>query len=108
MRTRRTVLGILTIAVLLPVLGGGRLEARAQVAADAPDARAVAAQPPAETGVAPRPPKERMEVAVLLAWVWLSIAVLFWIVRQKVREADRLTRMGLGRPPGHDPERTRD
>ena len=102
--TRRAVLGILTIAALLPVLGGGPLEARAQVADAAPDAQTVVGRPPAETGVAPRPPKERMEVMVLLAWVWLSIAVLFWIVRQKVREADRLSRMGLDRPPGADPE----
>jgi hypothetical protein len=108
MKTRRTVLGILTFAALLSVLGGGLLEARAQAAAAPPDAQAVVDQPPAESGAAPRPPKERMEVAVLLAWVWLSIAVLFWIFRQKVREADRLSRMGLCRPTGHDPERARE
>jgi hypothetical protein len=108
MRRRRAVLGILTIAALLSVPGSGRLEARAQDAAVAPDARPALAPPTAETGVAPRPPKERMEVAVLLAWVWLSIAVLFWIVRQMVREADRLARMGLKRPAGPGPERSRD
>lgn len=107
MRRRRAVLGILTIAALLSVPGSGRLESWPQDAAVAPDVQAAVAPPTAETGVAPRPPKERMEVAVLLAWVWLSIAVLFWIVRQKVREADRLSRMGLKRPPDPGPERPR-
>lgn len=107
MKTRRVVVGILAITALLSVLGSGRLESRAQVAADAPDAQAAVAQPTAETAVPPRPPRDRMEVAVLLVWVWLSIAVLFWIVRQKVREADRLTRMGLKRPASHGPEKPR-
>lgn len=108
MRTRRAVLGALAFAACLFALGGGLLESWPQDAAVAPDAQAAAAPPTAETGVAPRPPKERMEVAVLLAWVWLSITVLFWIVRQKVREADRLARMGLKRPAGPGPERSRD
>lgn len=108
MKTRRAVLGVLAIAALLSVLGSGRLESQAQDGAVAPDAQAAVAQPTAETGVAPRPPRERMEVAVLLVWVWLSIAVLFWIVRQKVREADRVSRLGLKRPAGPGPERSRD
>lgn len=108
MRTRRSILGGLAIAALLCVLGNGLLEARPQVAADPQTAQAALDRTPGEAGAAPRPPKERMEVAVLLAWVWLSIAVLFWIVRQKVREADRLSRLGLDRPLGPDPEGPRE
>jgi hypothetical protein len=99
---------ILAIAGLLPVLAGGSLVVRPRAAAGAPDAHAIAGQPPAETAAPPRPPKERMEVAVLLAWVWLSIAVLLWIVRLKVREADRVSRLGLGRPPGSGSEGPRE
>jgi hypothetical protein len=38
-----------------------------------------------------------MAVYVLLAWVWLSIAVLFGLLRLRVREADRVFRMGFDR-----------
>ena len=39
--------------------------------------------------------KERTAVYVLLAWVWLSVGVLLWLLRLKVREADRVFRMRL-------------
>jgi hypothetical protein len=45
-----------------------------------------------------------MAVTTLLAWVWLSIAVLFWLLRLRVREADRVFHMGLHRPTGKTPE----
>ncbi|OGD11819.1 MAG: hypothetical protein A2Y86_01445 [Candidatus Aminicenantes bacterium RBG_13_62_12] len=53
--------------------------------------------PGQETPAAPRPPREQMAVYVLLAWVWLSIAVLLGLLRLRVREADRVFRMGLDR-----------
>lgn len=47
--------------------------------------------PPAQEVVpGPRTPKERMGVYVFMAWLWASIIVLIFILRAKVREADRL------------------
>jgi hypothetical protein len=65
-------------------------------------------EPAAAAGVqhpaASRPAKERMAVYVIVGWVWLSIAVLLGFLRMRVREADRVHRMGLVRadegPPG--------
>jgi hypothetical protein len=49
-----------------------------------------------------------MAVYVILGWAWLSIAVLLGVLRLRVREADRVHRMGLARSgegspkgPGH-------
>jgi hypothetical protein len=49
-----------------------------------------------------------MAVYVILAWVWISIAVLLGSLRSRVREADRVQRMGLhgagegsSKGPGH-------
>ena len=53
-----------------------------------------AAPAPAKAGqeVVPgtRNPKERMGVYVFMAWLWISIIVLVYILRAKVKEADRL------------------
>jgi hypothetical protein len=48
-----------------------------------------------------------MSVYVLLAWVWLSIAVLLWLLRLRVREADRVTSMGLDRAAEKNPKGSR-
>jgi hypothetical protein len=48
-----------------------------------------------------------MSVYVLLAWVWLSIAVLLWLLRLRVREADRVTSMGLDRAAEKAPKGSR-
>jgi hypothetical protein len=81
------------------MLLAGAFEARAQEAAKAGQTAITA--PKEGSAVPPRPPKERMGVAVLLAWVWLSIAVLIGILRLRVREADRVFRMGLHKT-GHN------
>jgi hypothetical protein len=62
-------------------------------------------EPPATA--TPRPARERMSVYVLLAWVWLSIAVLLWLLRLRVREADRVTSMGLDRAAEKAPKGSR-
>jgi hypothetical protein len=48
-----------------------------------------------------------MSVYVLLAWVWFSIAVLLWLLRLRVREADRVTSMGLDRAAEKAPKGSR-
>jgi hypothetical protein len=90
------------LVLLGALLAAGFLEARPQ---DAPQAGLKpAAAPGQEKPAAARPAKERMAVYVILAWVWLSIAVLLGFLRIRVREADRVHRMGLHRagegPPG--------
>jgi hypothetical protein len=48
-----------------------------------------------------------MSVFVLLAWVWLSITVLLGLLRLRVREADRVTSMGLDRAAQKGPKGSR-
>ena len=105
MNKLRRMVPVLAAAALLAVVLGGGLEARTQEAAKAPADRAAVTPLPEEPGVPPRPPGERMEVAVLLAWIWLSIAVLFWLLRLRVREADRVFRMGLRRQAEKAPKK---
>jgi ABC-type Fe3+ transport system permease subunit len=103
---RRRAIAALGILLLGSLLTAGLTEARAQ---EAPQASLkTAAEPGQEKPAAPRPPRERMAVNVILAWVWLSIAVLLGLLRLRVREADRVYRMGLTRAgeesprePGH-------
>jgi len=97
MNGRRRVMATLGILVLGSLLAAAVLEARVQEATQTSVKPAPAAAPGQETSAAPRPVKERMAVYVLLAWVWLSIIVLLGLLRMRVREADRVHRMGLGR-----------
>jgi hypothetical protein len=45
-------------------------------------------------------PKDSNRVYVFLAWTWLTIGVLLYFLRLKVREADRVYRTGLFRTTG--------
>lgn len=63
---------------------------------------------PEGSPIAARPAKERMAVYVLLAWVWLLIAVLFVLVRLRAREADRTFRLGLDRAVERSPRNPGD
>ena len=38
--------------------------------------------------------KEAVGIYVFLAWIWLSVIVLIYFLRLKIKEADRLHRMG--------------
>ena len=104
MKGRRRLVSVLTVLALVPFLLAGILEARNQDAPKAPGEQAAVKAPEQETAAVPRPPKERMAVYVFLAWVWLSIVVLFWLLRLRVREADRVFQMGLRRTAGKTPE----
>lgn len=104
-RRRKFVLAVMVLA-LAPWLIAGFAGSRGQDASR-PSVEAAAAKPPAaESTPAPRPPKERMGVSVMLAWIWFTIAVLFWLIRLRVREADRVFHMGLqpqaGKKPGDE------
>lgn len=97
MNGRLRVAAAVGIFLLGPLVASGVPEARVQEAPQASLEPAAATAPGPETLSAPRPAKERMAVYVLLAWVWLSIAVLLGLLRLRVREADRVYRMGLDR-----------
>ena len=100
MNKRQSWVSILTILALVPCLVGGVLGAGRQDVAKAPAGQAAVKAPLEETAATPRPLKERMAVYVLLAWVWVSIAVLLWLLRLRVKEADRVFHMGLRRAAG--------
>jgi hypothetical protein len=48
-----------------------------------------------------------MAVYVLLAWVWFSIVALLGFLRLRIREADRVFRMGLDRAAENKPKESR-
>lgn len=102
--SRRRALAAAGLLLLGALLASGLLEASVQEPAQASLKPAADAPPGPDKPAAARPAKERMAVNVILAWVWLSIAVLLGFLRMRVREADRVHRMGLQRagegPPG--------
>jgi hypothetical protein len=96
---RRRILAAFGLLFLMVIVAGlpPRAGARAQEARQTsvkPDAAAAGIENPA----ASRPVRERMAVDVIVGWVWISIAVLLWILRLRIREADRVSRMGLVQP----------
>jgi hypothetical protein len=96
----------LTRILLVLAVGVALLPAAGLAAQDAPtappSATAVAKQAVEATEVAPptMSPKEKTGVYVFLAWTWMTIAILLYILTLKVREADRVLRTGLFGPPG--------
>ncbi len=55
-----------------------------------PGAQAGPETPPEKIFAGPKDIKERIAVYVFLGWLWLSIAVLVYILRLKIQEIDRL------------------
>jgi len=102
--SRRRALAATGLLLLGSLLASGLLEARVQDPAQTSLKPAADAPPGQDKPAAARPAKERMAVSVILAWVWLSIAVLLVFLRMRVREADRVHRMGLQRA-GEGPPR---
>ena len=51
----------------------------------------------------PENTQEAAGIYVFLGWVWLSIFILIYILRLKVREADRLYRLGFDPPDINHP-----
>ena len=86
---RRTVSAslalILALAVVLPAI------LSAQSPAPANSAPKVKAPPTPETiHPAFADLKEKTAVLVFLAWLWLIVGILVWLLRMKIREADRV------------------
>lgn len=59
-----------------------------------------------EIPAGPRDIKERTAVLVFLGWLWLSIFVLIYFLRQKIKEVDQLQAMKffetVKKPPSDD------
>ena len=99
MNGRRSLVYAVLIMALISILALGVGEARSQDKPQAPVKPAVE-KAPAQAVVPPMTTTlERTSIYVLLAWIWLSIAVLLWLLRLRVREADRVFHMGLDRAP---------
>ena len=102
MNGRRSLVCAVLIIGLVSILALGVGDARPQ---DKPQAAPAAAKPAVEKAppqalvIPPMTILERTSIYVLLAWVWLAIAVLLWLLRLRVREADRVFKMGLDRAP---------
>jgi len=47
---------------------------------------------------APKDIKEAVGIYVFLGWIWISIFVLVYILRQKIKEADRIYRLRFFSP----------
>ncbi len=99
MNGRRSLVYAVLVVALVPLLAAGVGEARSQDAPQASVKPAVEKAPGQAILAAPRTARERTLIYVLLAWLWLSIAVLLWLLRLRIREADRVFSMGLDRAP---------
>ena len=82
----------LALVVCAGVLAGA---ARVQDAPKKPAEKAAVEAAPQEVRPAFLSPREKNATPVFLGWTWLSIAVLLYILRLKVREADRVYLTGL-------------
>jgi hypothetical protein len=108
MKTHRRILGSALLAlafgaVLVP-LAGLAFQAAPKSVAKAP---AVEGKPE-EVHSALVSPREKNAAPAFLAWTWLTIGVLLYFLRLKIREADRVFRTGLyGAPQGHKAPSTR-
>jgi hypothetical protein len=97
MNGRRALVSAALMAAFVSILAAGVVEARSQDTPQAPIKPALEKAPGQALAAAPGNIKERASVYVLLAWLWLSLAVLLRLLRLKVREADRVFHMGLDR-----------
>ena len=94
---RSPVSSAVLVVAFVSILASGVGEARSQGAPQAAVKATVEKAPGQAILAAPRTARERTSIYVLLAWLWLSIAVLLWLLRLRVREADRVFHMGLDR-----------
>jgi hypothetical protein len=99
MKGRTGRVGCVLLAVLFTLLFASdfiRAQQASPSAQPAPAAKkaAEAAPAPAQAGQevvpGPRNPKERMGLYIFMAWLWISIIFLIFILGAKVKEADRL------------------
>jgi len=57
------------------------------------EAQSVTEEAQEEIKPAPKDIKEAIGIYVFLGWIWISIFVLIFILRQKIKETDRIYRL---------------
>ena len=94
---------ILTLAVVLPAFLSAQNPAPAKTAAKVKAPPVPEIIHPAYASL-----KEKTAVLVFLAWLWLIVGILVWLLRMKIREADRVHGLKFypapkdaPRPPSH-------
>jgi beta-lactamase regulating signal transducer with metallopeptidase domain len=88
---------ILALAVVLPAI------LSAQATPQTNEVQAATQAAPAKPAAKPKAPaepvtiypvysslKEKTAVLVFLAWLWVVVGILVWLLRMKIREADRV------------------
>jgi hypothetical protein len=102
---RRPLAPVLLALALAAAVGPGAGRAAQDVANPPAAAKPAVAAPAAEVAPPAMTPREKTGVYVFLAWTWLTIGVLLYVLRLKVREADRVLRTGFFGPSGGGKER---
>ncbi len=87
MRTHTQVLTLIAILVWAPLL---ILAASSPAKGFAVSRQAETVEAPAKPHPGPKDIKEQVAIYVFLGWLWLSILVLIYLLRLKIRESDRL------------------
>ena len=103
-RTASVALALtLALAVVLPALLSAQNPAPAKPAAKVKAPPAPEIIHPAFASL-----KEKTAVLVFLAWLWIIVGILVWLLRMKIREADRVHALRFypdpkdaSRPPTH-------
>jgi hypothetical protein len=84
---------LLALAVVLPAVLSAQQAPQTNAAQAAPAKPAAKTKAPAEP-VTIHPAysslKEKTAVLVFLAWLWVIVGILVWLLRMKIREADRV------------------
>lgn len=108
MTTRRGILRPALLALLLLAGASAVVGAAQNVPPKAAASKPAVEAPAKEVHPAFLTPREKSGAYVFLGWTWLSIGVLLYFLRLKVREADRVFLTGLygtakggKEPPGH-------
>jgi len=94
---RRSLVGTGLLALTLCVLVSSSAGLFSQELPKPPAEKPAVEAAKGETHPPPMSPKDSSRVYVFLAWTWLTIGVLLYFLRLKIREADRVYRTGLFR-----------
>ncbi len=85
---------VLTVTLLLLLVSLGPPSGLAQEVVEKSQADTSQTEPESEKVIAsPQSIKEETGIFVFIAWMWLSIFVLLFFLRLKIKEADRLYRI---------------
>jgi hypothetical protein len=90
---RKRIFVLLVFIFFLLASFGPVLSSAQQVVEETPTDTAQAKKESEKIIASPQNIKEKTGILVFVAWIWLSIFVLIFFLRLKIREADRLFRL---------------